>query len=91
MKLIDTSPSAVFASLKARKNPRSQYCRTINGYILGGDFVCMDAASNVEVLNIDADTSCVRTQMLKHFKVSVTVGEVTKIYKPQGLARLPGD
>jgi hypothetical protein len=91
MKLIHTSPPAVFTSLKARGNPRSRYCPTISGCISVGDFVCMDAALNVVVLIIDAYINFVSTQMLKHFRASVTFVQVTNIYESQQDARLSDD
>jgi hypothetical protein len=90
MKLIHTSPSEVFTSLKTQKNHQSIYCPTINGCISVGDFVCMGAALNVEVLAIDADINFVSAQMLKQFRVSITFGQVKKICESQG-ARLSND
>jgi hypothetical protein len=91
MKLIHTSPPAVFTSLKTRMNPRRRYCPTISGCISAEDFVCMGAALNVEVLIIDVDRNFVSTQMLKQFRASVTFGQVTKIYDSQQVDRLPDD
>jgi hypothetical protein len=51
----------------------------------------MGVALNVEVLNIDADTTLISTQMMKKFRVSMTFGQVTNIYEPQGLARMSND
>jgi hypothetical protein len=81
LKLIYTSPSVVFISLKAQKNPQSRYFPTINGCVSIGDFVCMGGALNVEFLVIDADSNFVSTQMLKQLRASITFGQVTKIYE----------
>jgi hypothetical protein len=80
MKLIHTFPPSVFTSLKARRNPRSRYYPTISGCISVGDSVCMDAALNVEVIIINADSNFVSTQMLNQFRASIAFVQVTKIY-----------
>jgi hypothetical protein len=51
----------------------------------------MGAALNVEVLIIDIDSSFVSNQMLKHFRASVTLVQVTKIYDSQQSDRLSDD
>jgi hypothetical protein len=90
MKLIYTSPPAVFTSLKAQMNPRSRYCPTVSGCTIVGDFVCMGTVLNVDVdvLVIDADSNFVSTQMLKQFRTSITFGQVTNIHNVQQVARL---
>jgi hypothetical protein len=72
-------------------NPQSRYFPTISGCISIGDFVCMGAAFNVEVLIIDADINFFSTQMLKQFRASVTFGHVTNIHDSQQVARLSDD
>jgi hypothetical protein len=80
MRLTTTSPEAVLFNLHTRKNPRSRYCRSINGYVSIGDFVFLRACTFQGGRDQGGGHAAHDVMTLQQFRGTQTFGQVTMLH-----------
>jgi hypothetical protein len=78
MKLTNTPPAAVHASLIGQKNHIYRFCPAISAYLSVGDFITLSAANNVDTVGLE-ETLFAKWQMLKKFWSDAIIGKVNEI------------